>query len=551
MKKSIIIRTIFSGLTVCSLFLYFRDVKRFLPCPYFDDSYMFLRYAKNWLAGMGFAWNSDDGPIHGLTSVTHLFAVTIVRGLTDISDPRVLTSISFSAGLVSIAVMIIIGFVFFKNLRKYWTPLLIIPCILWGNLFSFHSTTGMETTSALLYNSIFAGAICFLVKKRSFISFSLCLAAAYISFLTRPDNGLYCILLPPLFLIADDVRYWKHGVIYISAFTIILCIDLLFKKIIFGDFLPLSFYAKSAGFYCGYLGGHMWNAAHETFIFFRESLPFLMVCCFIPNRDKRRLAAILLPMFLTFCYLATVTQIMGRQARYYYVSLPYLILGAYIAADSFSDKYSVSTFKNFNFPWKGAVACISLLILLTSSSVKDTVSQAWLKWVIGEPTHYTAKQQFTTRAMEQLEHPEWWWNTLENVDTLISRLPPEATVSASEVGYIGSRNSDKQIIDVVGLHDRHIAHHGFSAEYLFSRLPDVIWFPHSDYTYALKEILDSKAFIDNYEYYPNVYIYGIAILKNTHFTVNIRRILEKEFSRIYPGRILSDYKAEPVNALDG
>ena len=39
------------------------------PPTDFDDAYMFLRYANNWLAGFGMRWNRDEAPVYGATSL--------------------------------------------------------------------------------------------------------------------------------------------------------------------------------------------------------------------------------------------------------------------------------------------------------------------------------------------------------------------------------------------------------------------------------------------------------------------------------------------------
>ena len=49
-----------------------------VPC-YFDDAYMFIRYANNLLAGYGHAWNPGGEQTFGSTSLTHLGVVTLLK----------------------------------------------------------------------------------------------------------------------------------------------------------------------------------------------------------------------------------------------------------------------------------------------------------------------------------------------------------------------------------------------------------------------------------------------------------------------------------------
>ena len=49
------------------------------PPTYFDDAYMFLRYAHNLLDGYGLRWNRGEPPVYGATSLPHVLVVALVR----------------------------------------------------------------------------------------------------------------------------------------------------------------------------------------------------------------------------------------------------------------------------------------------------------------------------------------------------------------------------------------------------------------------------------------------------------------------------------------
>jgi len=133
---------------------------------------------------------------------------------------------------------------------------------------------------------------------------------------------------------------------------------------------------------------------------------------------------------------------------------------------------------------------------------------------------------------------------------LLERMPKGVVLAASEYGIIGSHFPDMTIIDLVGLHDKIIAQGGFSAKYVFSRKPDIIWFPHSDYTHEVAEILDSDTFALRYAYYPGAYDYGIALRKTSSLFSAMKMEAEEEFLRVYSGLRMSDYIAEPVTLPD-
>jgi hypothetical protein len=129
-------------------------------------------------------------------------------------------------------------------------------------------------------------------------------------------------------------------------------------------------------------------------------------------------------------------------------------------------------------------------------------------------------------------------------------MPQGVVFAATEYGFLGSEFPDLTIIDLAGLHDRTIAHGGFSAAYVFSREPDLIWFPHWEYTHAVAQMRDNPAFVRDYDYFPEAYRHGIALRKSSDMYAAMKYEAEREFSRVYPGMRMSDYMAEPVAPPD-
>lgn len=541
MREVHVLRAVIAAVATGCLVLHVLTAIPQLGATTFDDAYMFIRYANNFLSGNGFSWNASDGPAYGATSTSYLFTVTAARGLFPLSDATVLTGLSFAAGLLSCVILVLAGFLYGNHLRKSWIPLLIIPAMILGGAFRFHSLTGMETTISLLGNSVFVLSLLLYEKRPDKLKFFLLLASAYASYLTRPDNGIYCLLLPPLFLWASGSMRKKQCLLYIVLFGVIISADLLFKKIFFGSALPVPFYAKSAGFYQGYSGLGNWNAIDYLIQFLRSSLPFLLAAVLLVTKQTaRRILGISLPMLLTFIYFTTVIQIMGWEARYYYPSLPFFIMMAYVVLENhFKCSYLVKN-KLFQVSSWRIMAALFAVLLTTSPLITRVASSAWERYAL-KTVEYTPNTEYFTRSTRDLPSLGWW-EGITGMSELLEKMPPGLVFAGSEYGFISSENPDVTIIDMVGLHDISLARNGFSADYILSRNPDILWLPHTDYSYFRSDLIDNEIFDTQYEYYPGVFNYGIAFNKNSEYFQQIIEIMEDQFLQLYPGHLLEDYK---------
>jgi hypothetical protein len=534
------------ALTGLALFVNGAYCLRNLGSTSFDDAFMFARYARHWLDGNGFSWNIPDGPAYGITSALYLFVVTALRGLTSLSDAHLLTGLSYGFGLLSVAVLVRLAFQVVRNetLRTAWVPLLVVPCVLMNSAFASMQITGMETTLAVLLNAVLACAAVAWSRSPSTGRLVLCLAAAYAAILTRPDSGLYALGIPPLLLLASDRAAWKKAAVYVCAFLGVLAADLWLKRALFGNFLPLPFHAKASGFYDGYLGVTLFNSVSELVAFLRQMLPFLLLmACAGVRGVKGRLGAVLLPVAATFVYFLSVVMIMGMDSRYFFPALPFFVLAAALALDA---RMSRSP-EDFRAAFPGMLAVGAAIIACTSPPAQRVAASAWAHGVVGKPAHYQPSARFAVPANGSLPPLDWWAN-IGTVTALIERLPRDIVIAASEHGLLGSRLPDVTIIDLVGLHDRHHAHEGFSADAVFARKPDLVWFPHGDYTRIVKDLVDHPRFLADYEYYPKAYLYGIAIRRDSRHHAALRQALEVDFARTYGGLKLSDYRAYPIGS---
>src|SRR6185436_4236054 len=100
-----------------------------------------------------------------------------------------------------------------------------------------------------------------------------------------------CLLFPPLFFLASDRRLRTAAAAYVGIFAALVVADLFLKVRLFGDAIPLSFFAKQHGFYSGYVGAYRWNAAGYALTFMANSPPWLVLIIALADRSTAPLLA--------------------------------------------------------------------------------------------------------------------------------------------------------------------------------------------------------------------------------------------------------------------
>jgi hypothetical protein len=505
----------------------------------FDDAYMVTRYAHHWLAGHGFSWNIEDGPSYGITSPAYLFLITGVLWASGLPDAVVLSATSYVTGLAALGVVAALGFLVLRRqpMAVRMLSLWAVPFIVLTRTFAYHSLTGMETTLSLLTNAILAVAVVHALEKHTNTATVLCCVAGLATTMVRPDNGLYAVMLPALMYAADDWR-WQRALAHVAFTATLIVLAVASCWMLFGDPLPLPFYAKSHGFYEGYVGGHRWNPFTYQNEFLWVSAPFVIAFCASVQRDRARLAVLpLLVVAVAFAYYFTVVQIMGYHARYYYPALPFVVLAAELAvSNALGSPSSTPNVWRWRF---GLVA--GVLVFVLSEPIREAMERVW--------THATRSVQpvlpkLVVRTPAAAPLPTLgWMASIEAMNALVGALPEDAVFAASEHGIIGTHHPNTTIVDLVGLHDSRIAHHGFSADYVMSRAPDLVWMPHSDYSSSRAMLIDHPVFQSQYEYYPQAFDTGVALKRTSPRYGLVAAAFAAYFSRVYRGERMHDHRA--------
>ena len=509
---------------------------------HFDDSFMFYRYATNMRHGLGMSWNLDGvhtygetAPLWGLIvfalSFLPLSAATVlvlgswicaVGTLAAITwavvrsaQSDVLKNVAVAAGLIAI-------------------PLIISP------VFRSNAVTGMETMFAAMLLAIFAGSAVSWCRDGS--SYGWMALAGLALFLTRPESALAVVLLPALFVLLEHAD--RRGyVFFLVLFLAGVCCDLAFCRYYFHTALPLSFYMKSGHAYEGYV--RSWHPLGEAARMLFWSWPFFaMIALFGRRSDARLIWSFAIPTVLTFGYLATVTQIMGFDSRYYVPYLPFFAIPAFLVLDRFlaSGKgWAIHLQLPSHLLARTGFVCAFGLLLAVLASHRGYILLAGLdRRIEGRPFLYDPVR-LNNSATQALPRAEWIENTNAVANLLVAPLPAGSTIAASEVGYLGVVNPSINVIDLEGLNDPQIALHGFNAANLIARKPDMILMPHDDYTWQRGMLLTDPSLLAQYDVYAGAADYTLAIRKDSACSALLNRQLEVYWRRQYAGYRMSDY----------
>ncbi len=413
-------------------------------------------------------------------------------------------------------------------------PLIVLP-LAGSALFDANQFNGMETMLATALCALFLG-VALLWRAGRAPSAALSLAAILL-FLARPESALVAVLLPLLlWLLLEPKRpALKPLLLYYGLFFLGLAVQLALCKLYFGTPVPLSVYMKGGRAYLGYPAA--WHPELLLIAFLAATQLFLAALILLARRrDVRLLLACLLPPAAVFAYLATVTQIMGFNSRYYVPYAPLLIIPTLLVLDRWLTHSSAEPEASL---WPGHTLRLRASLTAALFLVFLVLSSEAVQGKIRLLEHHTRDQYdpalLRIDAATPLPKASWQSMMFSITDDLIAPLPPGATVAATEVGYLGDRATHLNIIDLAGLNDTDIALHGFHPNAFLQRKPDLIWMPNSDYSYQRGVLFSDPQLLAQYDLYADAANYGIALRKDSPFRPQLEHQLQLFWSKTYPG----------------
>jgi hypothetical protein len=518
---------ILTGIIPALLIIWYCRMVWTAPGTWFDDAFMYLRYAGNILAGHGFSWNPGDGQVYGVTSIAYAGIVTMARALFPTIPADVfLTRLS---GLTGLLAMLLCSYAVSRGSRHRLSrfaiaSVCVMPFFLFVPAMRFHALSGMETMLSIAANSVLIIAMLRLERDRSTSALIITAIAAWFAVLVRPDNGLFAVLAPAFILWIAYRSGARTILMYCGILAGLLILDSAIKFAVFGDVLPLSHFVKQRGFYDAYAGTPRWNPVRYLTAFLYALSPYWAVLILTARRERIGIiAAYLVPVALTAAYYFRVIQIMGDNFRFYAPAIPFIIVPALICLDdALGDLPSPSRLVR-----RIAPRIIAAGFCLTLVLIAGKYASPWYRARFLEPT-----TQYPGIAVDDENRPPQlgWTRSIEAASRIAGKLPPGSTIAATEIGRLAAENPHVNILDLSGLHDARIAQHGFSVEYLLERSPDLIWLPHPDYTAIVYSMISSDSFQEAYLFLPGILDYGIALRRDSSV---IRGLVLTELEAVY------------------
>ena len=441
----------------------------YAPC---DDTYIFAVYARNLLEGNGLTFNGAR--VEGFTSTSWVLWGAVL-GWLQIPIPFGLEiSSSISGGLALLATYALGRGVGLSPRRA-----LLAPCLLAasGDL-AFYASNGMDGP---IFAAMIAGtlALCAAHEPRELLGsvrFPLVLA---ILTLTRPEGAWISAVL--LILLGFEARSLTAVARCAAIYVVALFPVVLVKRLYYGFWLPNTYYVKAdAGL------DNLAHGAEYLAEALRSYAPVVGVAALVAalrlwRRDSSRLA-VLVPTAAVFGLWVVYVLVQGGDG----------LIGARMLVPVLPLLYVLTVKLAERVPFRVASAAALVLCAL-------------LVW------GYTGAERIRVQAKRWRQQAQ----VREYVGLELRERFPAGTLIATDAAGIIPYQSRLPTIDLLGLNDEHIAHHGRrdrelrvghqagDGAYVLSREPKVILFgaragQKPGKFVSDREIWESREFQDDY-----------------------------------------------------
>ena len=500
-----------------------------------DDSYIWFRYADRMLLDGAIAIGPGTEPSFGTTSLLYLIPVLAMRLLSPDEPALALGLTSWLCGIAFLAALwrLLASSIDLRSQAGAVAFVVVGLSFAFGShTISTHFASGMDTTFVMLFGTVLLHLGLSWERAPTAKRAVRFWIAASLSFLVRPDMMLYALCIPAAVGIGSrvggtaDHRRFRQSVrvlLGIGGTTLAL---LLVSWAYFDSPLPLPFYAKTQQIYGSYIQEYYAGEPRKQLLgYLSSTAPLWLAVVAGLSLDPRRWwsertlverGAIPATAFFLAYYYVAVLQVMGSSARFFYPTLPALaLIGAGSALRLVKKAFAANRLSTRIIVGLVVTVCV-VSIGLTTRSIATTTEEA-----------LRGKSFFSFDVWEDYRHNyRQLWPGLDQV----SLLPDDLVLATSELGHPLAMNPGKRVIDLAGLTETEIAHHGFSTDrFLELYSPDFLYLPHWHYREMISELLQSAEFRRRYAIMHASRIGAkihVAVRKDSPYVEPLRKIIE-------------------------
>ncbi len=414
-----------------------------------DDTFIFLRYAKNLAGGAGLTWNPGLPPVEGYTSFswTVLLALPAALGLDGLAFAKVAGALLMLAAAAAAArlTLELTGDAPAGRLVAAVAAFTFIA----APATAIHAVAGMETALATALVTTWTWlAVRFSKDPAPRTAWALALAGLGLG-LTRPEANLFVgVGLAALAVQAPREAKLRLGRAAGIALVLPGAAYFAWRAVRYGHLLPLPFYVKTLAHDAGPLAG--WPECFELLRDFTVERPWLFIPLAVTAATRPVARALLLPIGAWWAFFIFPEHQMGFDLRYLYPLIPTLLAFAAAGLLPFIERLPERL-------RPGLVAALTVVL---------TVATAYghLRGSVREKRDYGAGG-----VRSHLPIGQW----LASIRPRVER-PIVATLDAGAIGYF----SGWTVIDTWGLNDPEIAlaaaGKGRDADAILARDPAVV-----------------------------------------------------------------------------
>lgn len=406
-----------------------------------DDAYISFRYSENLVDGKGLVFNEGE-QVEGFSNFLWVLVCTIpfIQGFDVVVFSKAV------GVMLSLLNLVILYKLSSKFTDKPWIPVLLLSLT---PSFALWAVGGLETQLFIMFLLL---SVNLLFENREIPA-----AISFVLLSMTRHEGAVIATVTLVYWFIFKKRYYKFALLFFSSYAVFT----VWRWLYFGYLFPNTFYRKLVP---SIVYGGAQNAATAVgsgttdilirfFGVFGPLLNFLVyispfilfgICSlFLERTEKDTERKYLVTISILIIFALTMFGLWMPGFRLYLPAIPFI----YIVSEPILSKISLGQKKRSK---KLASTMLLVFIFLLPTTV--------FPYLYSETTTYS-----TGLNQAHINLGKW----------LNLNVPESSVIALEDIGAIPFY-SGLYTVDMVGLADEHIAHNGFSTDYLFSKNPDIV-----------------------------------------------------------------------------